>query len=75
MGVFSNEQLDFLESNYVKKDICNDRHAEQEKVNANIDVQLATMNMKLGLIIKVLAFIAAGIGTILIGAVGSLIIK
>lgn len=75
MAVFSNEQIDFLESNYVKKDICNDRHAEQEKVNANIDVQLATMNMKLGLIAKILTFVATGIGALLIGAVGSLIIK
>ena len=72
---FSKEQLDYLDGIFVRKDDCNERHEKADKEFTEINIQLAKMSTQLGIIVKVCAFIAGGIGTILIGAVGSLIIK
>lgn len=60
---------------FVRKDDCNDRHEAQDKEMAEIAVQLAKMNTIQNLLVKINAFTATGIGTLLIGAIGKLIIK
>lgn len=63
------------DTKYVQKDVCNDRHEKGEKELVEIQVQLAKMNTMLSIQTKVTAFIATGIGTLLVGAIGKLIIK
>lgn len=67
--------LAVTDTKYVQKDDCNDRHEKQDKELTEIYVQLAKINTQLSIQNKVGAFIAAGIGTLLIGAIGSLILK
>lgn len=63
------------DSKYVQKDDCNDRHEKSEKELVEIQIQLTKMNTMLSIQTKVIAFIATGIGTLLVGAIGRLIIK
>ncbi len=63
------------DSKYVQKEDCNDRHEKSEKELVEIQIQLTKMNTMLSIQTKVIAFIATGIGTLLIGAIGKLIIK
>lgn len=67
--------LAVTDTKYVQKDDCNDRHEKQDKELTEIYVQLAKINTQLSIQNKVSAFIATGIGTLLIGAIGSLILK
>lgn len=63
------------DSKYVQKDDCNERHEKSDKELVEIQIQLTKMNTMLSIQTKVTAFIATGIGTLLIGAIGKLIIK
>lgn len=69
------EDFAMLDAKYVRKDDCNDRHIAQEKEITEIIVQQTKMNTQLGLVVKISAFTAGGIGTLLIGAIGNLILK
>ena len=73
--MLTTEDFAILDEKYVRKDDCNDRHIAQEKEITEIIVQQAKTNTQLGTLVKICAFIAAGIGTLLIGAIGSLILK
>lgn len=74
-GMLTAEDFAILDDKYVRKDDCNDRHIAQEKEITEIIVQQTKMNTQLGLLVKICAFTAGGIGTLLIGAIGSLILK
>lgn len=63
------------DTKYVQKDDCNERHEKSEKELVEIQIQLTKMNTMLSIQTKVTAFIATGIGTLLVGAIGKLIIK
>ena len=67
--------LAVTDAKYVQKDDCNEKHEKNDKELAEIYVQLAKMNTMLSIQTKVMAFIATGMGTLLIGAIGKLIIK
>jgi hypothetical protein len=69
------EDFAILDDKYVRKDDCNDRHIAQEKEITEIIVQQTKMSTQIGLLVKICAFTAGGIGTLLIGAIGSLILK
>ncbi len=63
------------DAKYVQKEECNDRHEKSDKEMAEIHIQLTKMNTILSIQTKVMTFVAGGIGTLLIGAIGKLIIK
>ena len=67
--------LSVTDTKYVQKDDCNEKHEKNDKELAEIYVQLAKMNTMLSIQTKVMAFIATGMGTLLIGAIGKLIFK
>ena len=69
------EDLLQLDNIYVRKDDCNDRHEKSDRELTEIRIQLAKINAHLSIQNKVMAFVAGGIGTLLIGAIGSLILK
>ena len=66
---------DMCDDRYVTKDDCNDRHEKDDKEFAEIRIQLTKMNTMLSIQTKVMAFVATGIGGLLIGAIGKLIFK
>lgn len=69
------EDFAILDDKYVRKDDCNDRHEASQKEITEIIIQQTKMNTQLSLLVKICAFTAGGIGTLLIGAIGSLILK
>lgn len=75
MDSFTREQLDYLDNLYVRKVDCNDRHEKQERELTEINIQLTKINTLLSMVLKIGAFIAAGTGTLLIGAIGKVIFK
>lgn len=73
--IFSPAQIDYLDSHFVKVNDCNDRHEKSDKEMEEVKMQLAKMETQLGIVLKVCGFIAGGVGTLLIGAIGALIFK
>ena len=63
------------DSRYVGKDVCNDRHTLESQERTEIKLQVAKIATQTGTLLKVCSFIAGGIGTLLIGAIGTLILK
>lgn len=74
-GIFTQAQIEYLNTHFVAQQACYDRHTQQEKEMTEIKVQLMKMNTLLNLLLKVSAFIGTGIGALLIGAIGKLVIK
>lgn len=74
-NIFSPAQIDYLDSHFVKVNDCNDRHEKSDKEMEEVKMQLAKMETQLGIVLKVCGFIAGGVGTLLIGAIGALIFK
>lgn len=63
------------DNRYVAKDVCNDRHAQEAQEMTELKLQVAKIATQTSALLKVCGFMAGGIGTLLIGAIGSLIIK
>ncbi len=63
------------DSRYVAKDVCNDRHTQEAQEMTELKLQVAKIATQTSALLKVCGFIAGGIGTLLIGAIGSLILK
>ena len=75
MGTFSPEQIEYLNSHYVKVNDCKDNHSKLDKEVTDIKVELTKIGTKLGIIFGASIFIATSVGALLIGAIGNLIFK
>lgn len=73
--LFSPEQIDYLSGIFVRQKDCDDRHDAQDKEIEDIKMQLTKVLTLLNIVLKVLGFVAGGIGTLLIGAIGALILR
>ena len=76
-NLFTAAQLDYL-TNYFKGKFvlqadCDTRHEKSDKELEEIKLQLAKAITLLNIVVKVLAFVAAGMGTLILGAIGALI--
>lgn len=74
-GGIGKEALEYLDEIYVRKDDCNDRHADTAKEISEITISMAKTNMQLSILVKINAFIATAVGGGLIAAILKLIIK
>lgn len=74
-NMFTTEQINFLESIFVRKDDCNVRHAETMSDLTELKIQQAKTNTLLSILVKVSAFEATALGGLLIGSIGKLILK
>lgn len=63
------------DNRYVAKDVCNDRHAQEAQEMTELKLQVAKIATQTSALLKVCSFIAGGMGTLIIGAIGALIFK
>lgn len=75
MAVFSDEQKEYLDSTYKRKDECETEMREAENEHHELDKRLALIERQLKLIIGILGFVGAGVGTLIIGSLWNLIAK
>lgn len=75
MAVFSDEQKEYLDSTYKRKDECETEMHEAEKEHHELDKRLVLIERQLKLIIGILGFVGAGVGTLIIGSLWNLIAK
>lgn len=75
MPLFSDEQKEYLDSTYKRKDECETEMREAENEHHELDKRLALIEKQLKLIIGILGFVGAGVGTLIIGSLWSLIAK
>lgn len=73
--LFTPEQIDYLNGIFVRQKDCDERHDAQDKEIEDIKMQLTKVLTLLSIVLKVLGFVAGGIGTLLIGAIGALIFR
>jgi hypothetical protein len=76
---FSAEQLEFLNSRYVLKDACIERHEEDSQRITNILVTLTKVSSQISIMIKILSVIGGTVFTALVGtgvaAIAGVILK
>lgn len=65
----------YLKDYFVPIDKCNDRHEKEEKEMTEMKLQVAKIATQTSALLKVCSFIAGGMGTLIIGAIGALIFK
>lgn len=75
MAVFSDEQKEYLDSTYKRKDDCEADMKTAEKQQNDLNTRLVVIEKQLKLIIGILSFVGAGVGTLIIGALWGLIAK
>lgn len=75
MAVFSDEQKEYLDSTYKRKDDCEADMKTAEKQQNDLNTRLVVIEKQLKLIIGILAFVGAGVGTLIIGSLWGLIAK
>ncbi len=75
MAVFSDEQKEYLDSTYKRKDDCEADMKVAEKQQNDLNTRLVVIEKQLKLIIGILAFVGAGVGTLIIGSLWGLIAK
>ncbi len=75
MAVFSDEQKEYLDSTYKRKDDCEADMKAAEKQQNDLNTRLVVIEKQLKLIIGILSFVGAGVGTLIIGALWGLIAK
>lgn len=75
MAVFSDEQKEYLDSTYKRKDDCDADMKNVETNASNLNTRLVVIEKQLKLIIGILSFVGAGVGTLIIGALWGLIAK
>lgn len=75
MAVFSDEQKEYLDSTYKRKDDCEADMKTAEKQQNDLNMRLTVIEKQLKLIIGILAFVGAGVGTLIIGSLWGLIAK
>lgn len=75
MAVFSDEQKEYLDMTYKRKDDCEADMKKAEKQQNDLDKRLVVIEKQLKLIIGILSFVGAGVGTLIIGALWGLIAK
>lgn len=75
MAVFSDEQKEYLDATYKRKDDCEADMKIAEKQQNDLNMRLTVIEKQLKLIIGILAFVGAGVGTLIIGSLWGLIAK
>lgn len=75
MAVFSDEQKEYLDATYKRKDDCEADMKVAEKQQNDLNTRLVVIEKQLKLIIGILSFVGAGVGTLIIGALWGLIAK
>lgn len=65
---FTAEQLEFLNSRYVLKDSCIERHEEDSQRITNILVTLTKVSSQISIMIKILSVIGGTVLTAIVGA-------
>lgn len=75
MAIFSDEQKEYLDSTYKRKDDCDADMKNVETTASNLNTRLVVIEKQLKLIIGILSFVGAGVGTLIIGALWGLIAK
>lgn len=75
MAIFSDEQKEYLDSTYKRKDDCEADMKNVETTANDLNTRLVVIEKQLKLIIGILSFVGAGVGTLIIGALWGLIAK
>ena len=75
MAVFSDEQKEYLDLTYKRKDECETDMKAAEKQQNDLNTRLVVIEKQLKLIIGILSFVGAGVGPLIIGALWGLIAK
>ena len=75
MAIFTDEQKEYLDSTYKRKDDCDADMKNVETTASNLNTRLTVIEKQLKLIIGILSFVGAGVGTLIIGSLWGLIAK
>ena len=75
MAIFTDEQKEYLDSNYKRKDDCEADMKNVETTAHDLNTRLTVIEKQLKLIIGILSFVGAGVGTLIIGSLWWLIAK
>lgn len=75
MAIFTDEQKDYLDATYKRKDDCEADMKNVETTANDLNTRLTVIEKHLKLIIGILSFVGAGVGTLIIGALWGLIAK
>lgn len=75
MAIFTDEQKEYLDSTYKRKDDCDADMKNVETTANDLNTRLTVIEKHLKLIIGILSFVGAGVGTLIIGALWGLIAK
>lgn len=75
MALFTDEQKEYLDSTYKRKDDCEADMKNVETTSNDLNTRLVVIEKQLKLIIGILAFVGAGVGTLIIGSLWGLIAK
>lgn len=65
----------YLKDFFVPIGECNDRHEKEGKEMTELKLQVAKIATQTSALLKVCSFIAGGMGTLILGAIGALIFK
>lgn len=72
--MLSPEDFAQLDNRYVRKDDCNERHAEAAKEITELTVQQTKINTQLGVLIKINSVMLTAVATAIVGAIMKLIV-
>ena len=75
MALFTDEQKEYLDSTYKRKDDCEADMKNVETTANDLNTRLVVIEKQLKLIIGILSFVGAGVGTLIIGSLWGLIAK
>lgn len=75
MAIFTDEQKDYLDATYKRKEDCESDMKNVETTASGLNTRLTVIEKQLKLIIGILAFVGAGVGTLIIGSLWGLIAK
>jgi hypothetical protein len=64
-----------LDDRYVRKDDCNDRHADTAREISELTISQAKINTQLSMLIKINAAELGAVGTAIIAAIMKLVLK
>ena len=75
MAIFTDEQKEYLDSTYKRLKDCETDMKNVETTANNLNTRLTVIEKQLKLIIGILSFVGAGVGTLIIGSLWGLIAK
>ena len=75
MAIFTDEQKEYLDSTYKRKDDCEADMKNVESTANDLNTRLTVIEKQLKLIIGILSFVGSGVGTLIIGSLWGLIAK